>query len=232
MADAILAQSGIYSLQNLETLKRYVGSSADVRRRKRQHLGLLRGNNHTNYKLQGDWNLFGEDCFSFELLEAVPNREDLLVREQFWMNRFESATADGYNIAMFAGGAHGFPTPQEVRDKISASLKGRPFTEDRKARIKAARQLQIMKPMSEETKKKIGDAHRGRKHSEEFKRAISARQIGRRLTPEAIAKTTAANTGRKHSPERRAKFSEASKAREAKKRDLKWALSATQVPLF
>lgn len=77
-------------------------------------------------------------------------------------------------------------------------------------------------PMSEENRKKIADALRGRVRSKEHCEAISAAQKGREIplelrakwsasrtgkkqTPEHIAKCTQSRIGKKHSPERVAK---------------------------
>ena len=57
---------------------------------------------------------------------------------------------------------------EEVKARISNSLKGR--------------------PRSEETKKKIGDAHRGSKRSDECKRNISHGLTGRKLSEETKKK--------------------------------------------
>ena len=75
-------------------------------------------------------------------------------------------------------------------------------------------------PMAEETKRKIGDAKRGKKYgpqSEEQRRASSERMIGKqyslgyRHTPEALYKIAATSTGRRHTPASRQKMSDARK---------------------
>lgn len=67
---------------------------------------------------------------------------------------------------------------------------------------------------SEETRRRIGDARRGKPMSEAARRAISAGMMGRVVTPETRAKL-AAQKGWKHSDEARAKMRAARAAREA-----------------
>ncbi len=65
---------------------------------------------------------------------------------------------------------------------------------------------QRLKPKhTTESKKKIGDAHRGRKHTPETRANMRAAQLGKKHTPEHTAKITAALTGRKQPPEERAR---------------------------
>lgn len=63
------------------------------------------------------------------------------------------------------------------------------------------------KVISEYSRQRMADAKRGRKHSEAHRAAISAALKGKPKAPEAMAKTHAANVGRVHSAETRAKIS-------------------------
>lgn len=55
--------------------------------------------------------------------------------------------------------------------------------------------------LSKETKEKIGNSNRGRKHSNEVKEYLRKLNIGKKMSPEANAKTKAANLGKKVSIE-------------------------------
>ena len=73
---------------------------------------------------------------------------------------------------------------------------------------------------SAETKKKIGDAHRGEKnhnygkhHSAEHKKKLSVSQMGKTISPETRAKMSEAAMGKIISPETRKKLSVAGMAR-------------------
>ena len=74
--------------------------------------------------------------------------------------------------------------------------------------------------MADETRRKIGDANRGRREKPEVTARRAALLRGRKHTPETIAKRAAAGTGKKRSPESCARLSAARKrwwdARKAK----------------
>lgn len=59
---------------------------------------------------------------------------------------------------------------------------------------------------SEATRKKIGDANRGRKHPPSFAEEISKRNKGRKRTAEQIARMRSAMKGRKHTEETKSKM--------------------------
>jgi group I intron endonuclease len=77
---------------------------------------------------------------------------------------------------------------QETRDKRSAALKGRVFSDAHRAKISAGL---IGRTLSAEARRKIGEASRGRGHSEEARRKISAGASGKRHSEETKAKMSA-----------------------------------------
>ncbi len=168
----MMGVSGIYALVHLETGRCYVGSTVNLKGRISTHRAELRGNKHDNSYLQRAWNKYGEEAFSFMLLELC-QRDDLMKRESVWMMRTQCCDKRvGFNL-----------------DKIA-----------------------IRKMHCEETKKKIGDAHRGRKRPPEVGRKISERWAARtepvaRRTPEQKERHRIASTGRKFSQESRDKMS-------------------------
>lgn len=60
---------GIYKISSLINKKIYIGSGENLKRRKAQHWGSLTHNNHFNKKLQNSFNKYGEENFTFEILE-------------------------------------------------------------------------------------------------------------------------------------------------------------------
>lgn len=60
--------------------------------------------------------------------------------------------------------------------------------------------------ISEETKRKISEANRGRRHSEETKRKLSELNIGKKLSDEVRKNMSKAQKGRKHTEETRKKI--------------------------
>ena len=70
---------------------------------------------------------------------------------------------------------------------------------------------------SEETRRKIGDAHRGRKHSAEICRkrgeALRGKLLGRKHSVETLQKMSEAHRGRRHSAKSLQKISEAKRGK-------------------
>ena len=65
----------IYKIKNIENGKYYIGSTKNYEGRKKQHILQLKNRNHHNYKLQKDWDFYGEECFEFSVLEEVNDNE-------------------------------------------------------------------------------------------------------------------------------------------------------------
>lgn len=78
--------SGIYKFTNNINKKVYIGSSINLRKRFSDHLRLLKINSHHSKHFQSAWNKYGENNFSFEILEIVENSFELLIKEQYYLD--------------------------------------------------------------------------------------------------------------------------------------------------
>ena len=58
----------IYLLRNNANGKVYVGKTSKFYERKKMHINNLRANRHSNKMLQDDYNKYGEEYFSFEVV--------------------------------------------------------------------------------------------------------------------------------------------------------------------
>ena len=80
----------IYGLTNKILGKMYVGSTeAKLSKRLREHRCLLRNGKHTSYKIQEDWNLYGEHEFEMRILEDIGHNVTHSVKkkaEQKWID--------------------------------------------------------------------------------------------------------------------------------------------------
>jgi group I intron endonuclease len=188
-------ECGIYSIVLRASGKAYVGSSANIRQRWRQHLCDLRRNRHRNPKLQASWNKYGEEAFDFSVIELC-QIGDLLDAERRHLVAL-SAVACGFNIAHEPG-----------RERAGAK-----HSEESLARMRASRKGAVL---SSEHKAKLAIAFKGRAFSEETRRRISEAKTGKRRKPftdQARANMSAGKKGLRHSDETRAKLSAAHKGK-------------------
>lgn len=148
MAPLIICPGGIYVIRNLVNGKVYVGSAVHILQRWRQHrYDLSRKGHHSRY-LQKAWGKHGASAFSWEVLERVVNKSDLLFREQFWIDHLSAYDpAYGYNMVSRAANNLGLKLSPETRKLISAANLGR-----------------LRGPPSKEHRDNLSKALKGRKH--------------------------------------------------------------------
>jgi group I intron endonuclease len=227
--------SGIYRIVCAATGKVYVGSAINIRERWWTHRTDLRRGKHRNRHLQNAWTKYGEEAFTFEIVEEV-EPAFLVECEQRHIDSY--APTKRFNIALKAGSNLGMKWPPEVLAKFSASHKGKHLGAEQRAKISASligktlgRKLsaetrakisvvQIGKVASAETREKMSRAHRGNQcglgyvHTPEAKAKISAALFARGpRSAETRAKISDGNKGKTHSAETRAKISAAVSAR-------------------
>lgn len=191
--------SGIYKITCVSTGKFYIGSSQCIRTRWKQHRGDLRRGVHTNVHLQSAWNKHGADAFEFEIIEPVLFVEDLVVREQFWLDRLRPYKQGvGFNIGMFAdASARGRTMSAETREKMSEMLRGKPVpwlnTPEVKARVKKA--LATRSPMPKEAIARRdatrirNAAQRGYYHTPQARQKMSEKQFSSKKPAKHIVTT-------------------------------------------
>jgi group I intron endonuclease len=108
--------SGIYQIKNIINGKVYIGSSIDLKRRENEHFNFLRKNKHYNRYLQRAWNKYGEENFKFEVLEYVKDNNDLINKEQFWIDIIDASNQlIGYNLSPTAGSLLGYKKTEEMK---------------------------------------------------------------------------------------------------------------------
>ena len=84
---ALTDTQGIYAIHNKDSGTMYIGSSAHISRRWRQHRGYLENGEHANRSLQRDWDRLGSGMFRLVVLEIVDDETQLLSREQYWLDK-------------------------------------------------------------------------------------------------------------------------------------------------
>lgn len=152
--------AGVYRFTNVITGECYIGSSVDLNRRRHQHLNNLRKRKHHSYRFQAAWDEYGESNFDYDVLEELPIteliKEELLAREQFWIDLLSPE----YNVLPTAGSTLGFYHSEATKRKISNSTKGVKKSEEHARHI---REAQKGRKLSEEHRQKLSKAAKHRK---------------------------------------------------------------------
>lgn len=198
--------TGIYIITNEVNSKCYIGKSEiSIEGRWKDHINKLKSNKHINRnskpdKLQKAWNKYGEDNFTFDILEeCLP--EECNEREIYWIAYYDSFK-NGYNQTL--GGEinywQGKKRPEETKKKISNSKKGQHHTEVAKLKISKANKG---KKRSEEAKEKMSEAAKNRKMPEDFGKKVSEALKGKPKSEEHIKKVAAAHKGMKYNKNKR-----------------------------
>ena len=184
----------IYCWRNIRTEKRYIGQTTRPKKRyneHKRHLGNYDGPNLfgralNKYFLLSDW--------EYTIIEEVPTSQ-LDTREIYWIAFYDSNNPEhGYNMATGGDRHDGYELSEEVRKKISESMKGKPGTMNGKKH-------------SEEVRKKMSESHKGRTHSEEVRKKLSESNKGRTHSEEARKKMSESHKGKTLSEEARKKMS-------------------------
>lgn len=113
--------SGVYVIVNKVNNKQYVGSAVDLYQRRTLHFSKLRCARHPSKHLQAAFNKYGEDSFSFGVLEEVSDvtRESLLACEQKWIDLLRPA----YNKRITADCNLGVPMSEEQKRRNSDAMR-------------------------------------------------------------------------------------------------------------
>jgi group I intron endonuclease len=137
---------GIYKIINVVNNKFYVGSAVDFAVRKRKHWWQLRRGTHGNKHLQAAWVKYGEQAFTFVIVEELPSETDILAAENVWLkehvgkdycyNLATDATAPQLGMTGEKNSMWGktFSHTEEAKTKIAAASKARVQTEEEKAK--------------------------------------------------------------------------------------------------
>jgi len=122
----------------------YIGSAVNYGHRINMHLRELRLNKHGNLKLQNHVNKYGIENLQFSILESVMFREDLIKREQYYIDNLKPE----FNICMVAGSRLNSKWTEISKEKMR-----KPKTEEHKEHLKIARNNRPL--FSKQTKQKM-----------------------------------------------------------------------------
>jgi group I intron endonuclease len=186
--------TGIYCIENLIDNKKYIGRAKNINIRWGNHRVELNGKRSNSVALQNAWSKYGENNFKFYIVIECTIRE-LDELEKFYIKEFHSHTSEwGYNISWGGKSPNlGKQTSEETKTKLSISNigknKGRKHTIEEKEKMSKNRmgipasnkgkpmleiqKEKLRKPKSEETKKKISKANKGKINTDETKKRKS-----------------------------------------------------------
>lgn len=186
----------IYMLWNMANHKFYIGSTCNPKHRKHSHLSHLKLNKHGSSHLQAAFNRYGENAFSFEVIDEC-SLEDRNERETAYIKLLGATNNEvGYNVRQIADSGIGVACSEEkkkriglsntgkvlsqsCKEKISYALKGRKHSPEWSARIGLALRGRKKKPLSQEQKDAISRFQKGRKHTALHNARVSAALKGK-----------------------------------------------------
>ena len=100
-----LPPMGIYQISNLVNGKIFIGSSKNLHGKFNSYKFQLKIGSHMNRELQKDYTHFGEENFSFKVVDYLEPKEDpdydytedLTVLEEMWLEKLQPYDEKGYN---------------------------------------------------------------------------------------------------------------------------------------
>lgn len=219
--DGMLTQCksiSIYALVDPTTREcRYIGKSSRPDKRIKEHF-KAGSKTHRDFWIKS----IRPEVPEMLILETtdVDQWED---SERWWISYFKFMGARLVNGTSGGEGGRGLKHNEHTKKLLSLALKGKPKSEETKAKMKAncsmkrpevAEKIAAQKrgkPRSEETKTRLREALKGNVITEETRRKISESNKGKKHTDEAREKMSVAQSNR--SPEHRAKLSASLKGR-------------------
>ena len=119
-----LHKRGVYCITHLSSGKVYIGSTFQTyQKRAWQHSNELKNGKHKNPYLQNSYNKYGSLDFEIKLIEEVCSKLDLLEKETFWINHYQSFDlSKGFNINKLGTGGVQFPEDVIARRAASSKL--------------------------------------------------------------------------------------------------------------
>lgn len=117
----------IYKVTNLVNGKIYIGKTVrTVEERKKQHIYVAIHNN-SNFIFHKALRKYGENSFTWEVIDTAETENDLKEKEIFWITHYNSyiqnKNSNGYNMSLGGEGQSGLKWSEESKRKLSESIK-------------------------------------------------------------------------------------------------------------
>jgi group I intron endonuclease len=188
---------GVYEIINKINGKKYIGQSINIMARWKDHIKVLNQNRSSCRLLQRAWNKYGENSFTFNILEQCS--EDQLDDIEIKYIQMYDTINNGYNIE--SGGNAQKHLSEETKQKLREAHIGRKASEETRQKMS-------------ESRKKDNNPMYGKHHSEEIKKRISENnkgKTGHEITQEQRELLRNINLGKTLSQAAKDKISQANK---------------------
>lgn len=157
---------------------------------------------------------YGPSAFFYVKVAEAEDNESACLLERQLIAEHKTLTPSGYNLTTGGERIAGVLISSEVRAKMRESQLGRVHSEETKAKIGAAHKGRVSvnrgkkysKPCGPERKAKIGAANKGRIRTPQAKINMSFAQLGRKLSEEAKNKIRLSKLGKPRPEHVRAKL--------------------------
>lgn len=192
----------IYLTENMINHKKYIGQKKSNEFLQNKYLG-------SGTYLKNAINKYGKQNFNVTLLDTAETFDELNEKEIYYINKYNAVYSDNfYNMSpggvLCSESGHIKYHTEETKQKIANSVTGekngfygKHHSDKTKTKLKLAWQTRKLTPVSDETRKKLSNAHKGIKFTEEHKKKIGDAQRGEKSP----------NFGKHHDKEMCAKIS-------------------------
>lgn len=170
--------TGIYCIENNVNHKKYIGQAKDIEKRWERHREMLRSGNHDNKHLQRAWDKYGGKMFSFYVVELC-DEQSLSEREIFYIAEFDTYE-NGYNQTLGGEGTRGFYHTEEWKMWLRMLNTGKVLSEETRKKLSEAKKGKHVEvtPAMREAYKRLSEKLKGRVITEEHRRKISEAKKG------------------------------------------------------
>lgn len=165
----------IYKIECMVNNKVYIGQTVNFKARIQNHLGVLNNNKHTNPFLQDDFNQFGQNNFSFEIIDTANSLEESLQKETYWINYYGGIDNDTtYNVKGNDKDNKEYAKRKSKTLKCDA-FRGHTHSEDSKNKISNSLKDAYKNGVHKSPEKRYGEANSfyGKHHTEETRQQLS-----------------------------------------------------------
>ena len=113
----------IYKITNIKNGKVYIGQTVQpFNKRLLEHKKKMRSG--ANFPLYNAMRKYGIDAFSFEIIDAASNQEELDKKERLWVSYYDSQHPNGYNLTAGGAGTFDYHHTDDDKKRMSDLKKG------------------------------------------------------------------------------------------------------------